>query len=106
MTIELTVEDTGTTRSVRVGERATVRLPESPTTGYRWEPDFDDAALRLVDDRFEGSPTPRGSGGERVLTFEAAHAGPTTLRLAKRRGWGGAEPLEVFVVDLDLRPSE
>lgn len=103
MSIELTVVDTGTTRSVHVGERATVRLPENPTTGYRWEADFDGVRLRLVDDRFEGPQSPRGAGGERVLAFEAVLPGPTTLRLAKRRGWGDGEPVEVFVVELLAR---
>jgi inhibitor of cysteine peptidase len=105
MTLELTVTDTGTTRSVRVGEQATLRLPENPTTGYRWQADYDPTRLRLVDDRFDGAPSPRGAGGERVLTFEAVLDGQTTLRLAKRRTWGDGEATEVFNVELGVEPT-
>ena len=105
MTIELTVTDTGTKRSVRVGEQATVRLPENPTTGYRWQANFDETRLRLIDDRFDGAPSPRGAGGERVLIFEAVLDGRTTLSLAKRRSWGDGEAIEVFEVELGVQPT-
>lgn len=106
MTIELTDEDSGTTRSVRVGERMTVRLPENPTTGYRWEADCDDTRLRLVEDRYDGPETPRGAGGERSLTLEVLAAGPTTLRLANRRSWGDGEPVALFEVELEAQPAD
>ncbi|HEY5183710.1 MAG TPA: protease inhibitor I42 family protein [Actinomycetes bacterium] len=104
MTIELGPADTGTSRSVRVGELTTVRLPESPTTGYRWECDEPGAGLLLVEDRFEGATTPRGSGGERVLVFQAVSTGPATLRLVNRRSWGSADPGEEFSVQFDVQP--
>ena len=100
MSIELTDADSGTTRSVRVGERATVRLPENPTTGYRWQAEFDEAALRIVEDRYDGPESPRGAGGHRVLTVEPLRAGTTRLRLANRRSWGDGDPIAEFVVDL------
>jgi inhibitor of cysteine peptidase len=103
MTIELGLADTGTLRSVRVGELTTVRLPESPTTGYRWESDELGAGLLLVEDRFEGATTPRGSGGERVLVFQAVSTGPATLRLVNRRSWGSGDPGEEFSVSLDVQ---
>lgn len=106
MTLELTGEDSGTTRTVRVGERVTLRLPENPTTGYRWQADVDEARLRLVEDRFDGPQTPRGAGGERVLTFEVLLTGSTTLRLANRRSWGDGEPTAEFVVDLGAQPTD
>jgi inhibitor of cysteine peptidase len=106
MTIELTSEDSGTTRSVHVGERMTVRLTENPTTGYRWQADHDDTRLRLVEDRYDGPQSPRGAGGERVLTFEVLLAGQTTLRLADRRSWGDGEPVELFEVELDAQPVD
>jgi inhibitor of cysteine peptidase len=87
MSVELSAADTGTRRTIQVGARVTVRLAETPTTGYRWQAD-DDPGLRLVDDRFEGAEVPRGAAGVRVLDFEAVHSGPARLRLAKRRAWG------------------
>ena len=106
MTIELRTEDTGTTRPVRVGDHVTVRLAENPTTGYRWQPDVDGTRLALVEDRFDGPQTPRGAGGERVLTFATLLAGPVTLRLAKRRAWGDPEPIESFEVELTAQPAD
>ena len=103
MTIELHHDDTGTRRSVHVGDLTTVRLPESPTTGYRWQPDFDVAALRLVDDRSEGASSARGAGGDRVLVFEAVRPGPAKLRLEKKRSWESGDPIEEFSVELDVQ---
>jgi inhibitor of cysteine peptidase len=81
-----------------------VRLPENPTTGYRWQPEPDDVRLKLVDDRFEGAEVPRGAGGDRVLVFEAVRAGPARLHCAMRRTWGSCEPVEEFSVELDVQP--
>jgi inhibitor of cysteine peptidase len=103
--MELTREDAGGRRSVRVGERIEVRLPERPTTGYRWQPDVDPSVLRQVDDRFDGEAAPRGAGGVRTLAFEALRPGPARLRLASRRAWEG-EAVDEFVVDLEITPSQ
>jgi inhibitor of cysteine peptidase len=97
----LTSEDAGGRRSVSVGERIEVRLPERPTTGYRWQADVDASALRQVDDRYEGEAAPRGAAGVRSLTFEALRPGRARLRLASRRAWEGEDDDE-FVVDLDV----
>jgi inhibitor of cysteine peptidase len=104
MTIELGPSDAGTSRVVHVGDLTTVRLPESPTTGYRWQSASDDARLKLVDDRFEGAQSPRGAGGARVLVFEAVSAGSVRLRLLKSRTWDSAHPIEELAVDLDVQP--
>jgi inhibitor of cysteine peptidase len=104
MTAELRPADAGTSRSVRIGDLTAVRLPENPTTGYRWQSDFDDPRLKLVDDRYEGAESPRGAGGERVLVFEAVSAGSARMHLAKRRSWEHGEPVEEFSVELDVQP--
>jgi inhibitor of cysteine peptidase len=106
MTIELGPADAGTRRSVKVGELTTVRLPENPTTGYRWQTASDDACLRLVDDRFDGAQSPRGAGGVRVLVFEAVRAGSASLRLMKSRSWESGKPIEEYAVDLDVQPTQ
>jgi inhibitor of cysteine peptidase len=106
MTIELGPDDAGTRRSVQVGDLTTVRLPENPTTGYRWQTTPDDARLRLAEDHFEGPMSPAGAGGVRVLVFEAVRAGPASLRLQKSRSWESAKPIEEFAVDLDVQPTD
>ena len=105
MTIELGPADAGTRRSVNVGELTTVRLPENPTTGYRWQIPSENACLRLVEDRFDGAQSPRGAGGDRVLVFEAVRAGSASLRLMKSRSWESGKPLEEYAVDLDVQPA-
>src|SRR5439155_22373642 len=102
--LSLTTADDGSRRSVDVGDRVTVSLPENPTTGYRWQVDVDDAVLRLVDDRFEAPTEARGASGRRVLVFDTARPGTTTLRLENRRRWGTDPPAEAFAVDLDVGP--
>jgi inhibitor of cysteine peptidase len=97
--MELTPQDSGVERSVDLSEPIVVRLPENPTTGYRWEADVDGAALRVVGDELKTSAVPRGAGGVRVVRFEAVRPGPTTLRLVKRRRWE-REATEEFVVPL------
>ena len=106
MDVELGIADAGTSRSVSVGDLVSVRLPENPTTGYRWQPDSepDDVGLKVVDDRFEGAELPRGAGGDRVLVFEAVGAGSARLHLGKRRSWGSGPPIEEFSVELDVQP--
>lgn len=103
MGTELGESDAGSRHRVRVGERVTVRLPETPTTGYRWEVLDPDPRLELVDDRFEGTAEPRGAAGVRVLVFEPAAAGVLGLRLVRRRRWGGGEPVDDFSVEVDAR---
>lgn len=102
--IELGPADAGVSRSVDIGSLTMVRLPENPTTGYRWQSDSDEARLKVVDDRFEGAELPVGASGDRVLVFEAVRAGSARLHLAKRRSWESSEPVEEFSVQLDVHP--
>ena len=83
-----------------------VRLPENPTTGYRWQIASEDSCLRMVDDRFEGAQYPRGAGGLRVLAFEAVQAGSLSLQLLKSRSWESGKPIEEFTVNLDVQNPE
>ena len=103
MAIELDEGDAGRRVGVRVGERATLRHPEAPTTGYRWVAGYDDTRLRLVEDRFDGADEPHGAGGERVLVVEALRGGSATLTLRKQRAWGSGEPARTLSVELDVR---
>lgn len=102
MAIELKEKDAGIRTRMKVGERATIRLEENPTTGFRWAADFDDAVIALVDDRYEGPEEPRGAGGVRVLVFEAVRSGSAALSCAKKRAWGAPEPVATFAVELEV----
>lgn len=98
--IELRTDSSGSRQPVTVGDTVVIRLPETPTTGYRWQPSFDDTQVRLLDDSYDGEAVPRGAGGERALTFEILAPGLCTVTVEKLRGWEG-QPVETFTVELD-----
>ena len=98
--IELSEADNTKTIVVGAGQQVVLRLPENPTTGYRWEaPD----GLVVIDDEYrppDGSAV--GGSGERIFTI----ASPTScveVSFALTRPWGGGEPDRV--VTLSLRPT-
>ena len=99
--VELTQDDAGGTRRVRVGEKITVVLAENPTTGYRWAPEVDAAVLPVTADEYEGGTQPVGAAGTRRLTFVPGHPGKAKLRLVKRRAWEDKSVAE-FEVDLEV----
>jgi inhibitor of cysteine peptidase len=101
--MDLSHEDSGTERDVPVGEHIEVRLPENPTTGYRWHADVDEAALRKTHDAYEGAAEPRGAGGTRIMRFEALRPGTVVLHLVKRRSWE-QKPTDEFTVQLSVSP--
>jgi inhibitor of cysteine peptidase len=100
--LNLTFSDTGTRQPVHVGDQVSVALDENPTTGYRWQAEFDDSVLRAVDDTFEAATGASGAGGTRRFTFDAVGAGTTELRLRKCRSWKPDEVVEEFAVSLDV----
>jgi inhibitor of cysteine peptidase len=102
--VELAQEDSGGRRTVRVGEDVVVALAENPTTGYRWQADVDEAALQAIDDGYDGPTERRGAPGVRRLAFRILRAGPTRLRLVKRRSWESQVAAE-FVLDLEVEPG-
>lgn len=71
------------------GETVSLRLPENPTTGYRWEVEsFDNNILGPPASDFwpPGEPSV-GTGGTRIFTFEARSPGVTLIRLILKRSW-------------------
>ena len=93
--MELSETGLGTTREIGVGEELLLRLPENPTTGFRWQITCSgDGELQPLDDRFElGGDALPGSAGQRVLRFVARKPGTVQLSAAYRRPWEpGSQP--------------
>ena len=88
--ITLTEADNGKVVDAHSGDEIVIRLPENPTTGYRWGQDSaGDAKASLSGDTNQMSGTAAGGGGARVLTFQAKGAGDVPLRLKLWRAWEG-----------------
>lgn len=87
--------------SVRVGEDFVVALAANPTTGYEWEPHFDDAQLELLERRLASAGPAIGSGGTERLRFRALGPGDGELRMIYRRPWE-ASPAQELVFQLHI----
>jgi inhibitor of cysteine peptidase len=105
MDVLLTSADNGQMVSFPQGASGELRLPESPTTGYRWTLESAPPNLTLGEGEFTPvQPTP-GGGGERRWPFQARSHGVATLALKRWRDWEGeASVIERFQVTLRITP--
>jgi inhibitor of cysteine peptidase len=90
-----------------IGETIEIRLPENPTTGFRWHLTSDGSpACGLVYDDFSTPPNPPpGKGGMHSWRFEAVRAGECNIELRSRRRWETfAEGERTFAIHLRVRP--
>jgi predicted secreted protein len=74
---------------VALGDDVVVRLPENATTGYRWQVETLDGALRVAADDY--APPGRllpGAGGTRELRLRPTGAGEARLALVLKQPWG------------------
>jgi inhibitor of cysteine peptidase len=86
----LTEADNGKDIDVQVGETIALRLPENPTTGYRWAfDDLDTAAVTAKDGDHTQSSEAVGSGGETTWSLTPTAAGSTPIKLKLWRHWEG-----------------
>ena len=88
---------------MRLGDVLEVRLPENPTTGYRW--DFVTSnELTVVGDEFSGELDGGiGAGGQRVVRFQAMKPGTAKVEAANRRSWETeGEAIDSFRVDVEV----
>jgi predicted secreted protein len=102
----LTRADAGKHVEIRPGDTLTIRLPENPTTGYRWQLASEGAvpsmAASLVSSNFAPSTsTAAGAGGERTLTFAARDPGRSRMRLVYKQPWlNDSDAAETFEIEL------
>lgn len=91
--LDLGESDGGRSYPVAAGDLVVVRLPETPSSGYRWQVDTVDAdVLAPAGDTFRPERPGLGGEGMRLLRFTVVGAGHASLRLALRRGWEKGEP--------------
>jgi inhibitor of cysteine peptidase len=100
---EITKADSGREFDVGVGETLELRLPENPTTGYRWEQrSASSPTLELVECSFASSSEAVGAGGVRRWTFRAALAGVARLEFEQRRSWQ-RQAIDGFYITICVR---
>src|SRR5215467_3153969 len=74
---------------IHIGEVFEIRLPENPTTGFRWRFEANgEPCCSVLDDHFE--PTTQnlpGQGGYHQWYFKAVQVGLGSITLVSERSW-------------------
>ena len=88
------------TLQAHIADTVVIRLPESPTTGYKWVP------LRgtTESDEFISRAGSVGGVGVRVFRFPMTSPGAVTLELGLTRSWEKERPSKLFKVDVQVLP--
>jgi inhibitor of cysteine peptidase len=104
VTSVLTAADNGKRIVLKVGAEATLRLPENPSTGYRWAVDAADSHLVDVSQsEYAPASNAPGAGGQAQWTLKAKAPGSTTVRLKRWRPWeGDRSVVERYDVTIDV----
>ncbi|NYT00309.1 MAG: protease inhibitor I42 family protein [Methanocellales archaeon] len=95
---------TGDTIKVKNGDTFSVVLPSNPTTGYRWEVNFDFNYVQLTDSSYVTSnPVLVGSSGNETFEFLAVKSGETEMTFYYSRPWESKPPLDtrVFMIIIE-----
>jgi predicted secreted protein len=78
------------------GGSVVIQLPESPTTGYRWELEGENDRAHIASSTFEEirhAERLAGGGGMRIVRLDVIGGEPLRLSFALRRQWD-TEPIE------------
>jgi inhibitor of cysteine peptidase len=81
--------DNDTSSLVHHGDIIVIRLPENPTTGYRWDITTSDG-LRILDDSYiypDPSGRMTGAGGWRRVTLMPEALGTESFSAVHKRSW-------------------
>ena len=72
---------------VAVNEVFTITLDSNPTTGYRWEVNYDDNFLELIFRKFYQLSDSIGSGGHEKFEFKGLTLCKTNVEMKYKREW-------------------
>ena len=80
------------TIALALGETAELCLPETPTTGYRWQVIADGSPACAIADAAVAAPSSAvpGRSGQRCWMVTAVRAGAGEIELERRRSWQSA----------------
>jgi inhibitor of cysteine peptidase len=73
----------------RIGDVVEVRLPEKPSTGYRWQLEDTDPEVAVLEISYTSSSDRRVAGGPgvRIFRLRVSSHGPVDLVFRLRRPW-------------------
>lgn len=103
----ITLTQTDHRRSIEAsaGDEILIRLPENPTTGYRWHIERAEGAIELEGDSFDLDPDPQiGSGGMREFRFRVSSASRGRIALKHWQEWEG-DPSVTDRYEIDVLPA-
>ena len=104
-TVTVTEADSGRSLAVAPGTQVVLRLPENPTTGYRWRITAEAApVLRPQEDAYAPGASMPGAGGQHRWTWQAAQPGEAALRLDYARPWETGPAARHFAVTIRVGP--
>jgi len=107
-TTVMTYDDEGHEIDIGVGQEFIIALGSNPTTGYSWQPSYDETMLELVggEPTYEADETDEpamGAGGVEFFRFKALEAGETEVTLTYAQPWegGGVDETKAFIVIIE-----
>ena len=87
-----------------VGDTLELRLPENPTTGFRWSLRSDGGpSCTMIQDDFTPPGTRPGQGGVHTWRFRALRAGQGVIDLVCQRHWEQTAGRE-FKLQVEVKP--
>jgi inhibitor of cysteine peptidase len=103
--IELTENDHGRSYEIGLGGFITIRIPEIPTTGYRWVVrEFNDQVISFKDSNYSIDPGGQiGGGGISTFSFKAISPGQSNLVLVLEREWEKDKPIKRFEIAVNVK---
>ncbi len=100
--IILTDAKNGSRLSATIGDMLILKLPENPTTGYRWVVQTTKNLAQVGDDFFTKAVS-AGAGGERCLRFAVQSQGEAQILAGLKRSWEADKvPNTVFKAVVDI----
>ncbi len=94
-TVTISESQEGKTVVAAPGDAISIRLPENPTTGFRWHVATPPRFLSIEKDWFEPAADAQiGGAGTHVFLYRSIGSGSDPLRLVLRREW---EPEESVI---------
>lgn len=89
MAMVLAASDNGKIIQVSVGSEVELRLPDNPSTGYKWTFKADENLLSIREGEYVQLSNQVGGGGERQWIITAKKPGTTQVNFKRWREWEG-----------------